>query len=336
MSHRYYCTYFDSRYLTRGLALYSSLARNGHDFTLFVLALDEITWSTLSSLKLPNVEPIRLTDVEAADVDFASTKRTRSTTEYYWTSTPVLPLFLLRLFPEIDVLFYLDADLYFFSSPEIMFDDMQDGSVYIIPHRFSRRYEHNAQSAGTYNVGAVGFRNDGAGRACLQWWRDRCLEWCYDKHEEDKYGDQKYLDGWPELFDNVVVSHHPGCNVASWNVDNYRVTTRGAQVYVADVPLVFYHYHRFKHLRWGLYELAGWGYRLRRDHRALIYAPYIHALTAAATELSAYVGPNLLERTTPGPRRLLQALYEGRLYWDGSWPLQRLEMELPRFSGRVG
>ena len=44
---------------------------------------------------------------------------------------------LLANHPEIDVLTYLDADLYFYSSPEPIFSEFQGASVLIHEHRYS-------------------------------------------------------------------------------------------------------------------------------------------------------------------------------------------------------
>ena len=32
------------------------------------------------------------------------------------------------------------------------------------------------------------------GLKALKWWRDRCLEWCYARIEDGKFGDQFYIE----------------------------------------------------------------------------------------------------------------------------------------------
>src|ERR1700676_2151838 len=128
----HYCTYFDQRYLPRALALYASLRRHCVPFRLWVLCLDDKTYSMLGSLALADVIALRLDELEAYDAALLAVKRARSTIEYYYTCTPALTLWLLETRPEMEVLTYLDADLYFFSSPDFLFDEFTDFSTLIV------------------------------------------------------------------------------------------------------------------------------------------------------------------------------------------------------------
>ena len=116
----------------------------------------------------------------------------------------------------IERITYVDADMFFFASPARIFEamDAAKASVLVTAHRFPlwlKRYERH----GKFNVGLLSFQNDGVGRACLDEWRGRCLGWCYDRLEEGKYADQKYLDEWPErLGAALLVLEHREVNLA--------------------------------------------------------------------------------------------------------------------------
>lgn len=297
---KHFCTYFDSRYLTRGLALYESLVRFCSPFRLFVLCMDDVAWDTLRRLNLPSLEPVRVQDLEAADPELAAARATRSTVEYYFTTTPAFPLFLMRKHPDIAFLTYLDADLWFFAGIDPLFDELGDGAVAIIAHRFPKALAYKTQY-GIYNVGCVIFRNDPRGRAVLESWRGQCIEWCYDRLEPERFADQKYLDRWPAAFDGVTVIQHKGANVAPWNVDQYRVHAEGTTVLIDDAPLLFYHFHRLRQRAGGLWELGLQTYkaRARREVVDLIYRPYIAALHRETARIKELLGGNSLPIAIP-------------------------------------
>ena len=284
---RHFCTYFDRRYLPNALALVDSLRRHGGDFRLWALCLDDAAHAALCALAIADVSPIRLADFEHGDEALAAAKRNRSTVEYYFTCTPSLPLFVLRNHPEIDAITYLDADLFFFSDPAPVFDEIGDCAVAIIPHRFPRANER-FECFGIFNVGWLTFRRCEAAFTCLTWWRERCLEWCFDREEPTRFADQKYLDDWPRRFEDVHVVGHKGANVASWNLANYEVTRRDGGVFVDDEPLIFFHFHHLKRRRTWLFEtdFAPHGARLNRILKDEVFAPYCRLLDAKAAAVA--------------------------------------------------
>ena len=82
----------------------------------------------------------------------------------------------------------------------------------------------------------------------LKWWRDRCIEWCFARLENGKFGDQKYLDDWTERFENVCIIENPGAGVAPWNVQQYEIIKNNKYLIKKkktnqEFELIFYHYH---------------------------------------------------------------------------------------------
>jgi hypothetical protein len=278
-----YCTYFDERYLARGLALYSSMRRYCAPFRLWVLCMSDECYRQLTALDLDDVVPLRLEEIENADPELAATKQSRSMLEYYFTCTAALLTWLLTSRIEADTLTYLDADLFFFSRPDFLLEEFATSSVLIIPHRFSSRNQSEARW-GIYNVGWITFRKDEEGLRCLGWWRERCIEWCYDIEEPERFADQKYLDAFPKLFSRVQIDMNPGVNLAPWNLDNYRIS-EGAdgKVLVEGSPVIFFHFHKLRRVTRFLWRTAHheFGAPLDRTVRQLLYGPYLEALDAA-------------------------------------------------------
>lgn len=327
MKLAHYCTYFDHRYLPRGLALYASMRRHCEPFRLWVLCLSEECYEALRRLDLRDVVPLRLAELELRDRPFAASQHDRSRIEYYFSSTPALMVWLLETNPSIDVLTYLDADLYFFASPNFLFHDFEAFSTLIVPHRFSRRNEA-LRNRGLYNVGWVSFRRDPDGLACLQWWREACIEWCRDVVEDDRYCDQKYLDEFPRKFARVQVAEHPGVNLAPWNLDNYRLS-RGADsiVRVDSVAVVFFHFHALRRIAGFLWRTPHplYGTPLDRRVRSWLYAPYLAELAAAERQVRghapkpAWTGPREARAREGRPlarlRKAVAAIMRGGWIW---------------------
>ena len=290
MAKRVYCTYFDHNYLSRGLALYHSLQRHEPGAHLWVLCLSEACYRTLVALDLPNFVPRRLADFEAADPEVAATRRDRSSIEYYFTCSPAWKLYVLNNEPDAEWVTYLDSDLFFFASPEPIYAEMKNAAFGIIPHHFTKRLAY-MRRFGIYNVGWVSVRRCDEGIAALRWWRERCIEWCHDYVEGDRFADQRYLDRLPGMFPNVHVIEHLGANLAPWNFADLRMERRDGLVLVEGrYPLLFFHFQGVK--RVGRYYFNS--HRLFHAPfpnlvRQRIYQPYIVALAAAEQEAGSHL-----------------------------------------------
>ena len=318
-ARRYFCTYLDSRYLSRGLALYRSLLRHVGDFELWILCFDQLAYDGLVALKLPNVRPVSLDEFERDDHELLAVKRTRSDVEYFFTCTPSLPLYVLARNEHIDVLGYLDADLFFFSSPDSVYEELETGSLLITAHDFPSDLKAREQF-GKFNVGLMLFRHDDHALSALSWWRERCLEWCYDRAEDGRFADQKYLDQWPTLFPETRVMRKPAGAVAPWNWMNYEISWDRDQIIVNGERLVTYHFQSVSLHHGRVYNAGLSSYRrMPSNLRRRIYLPYIRELaemealverTLPSEQLRA---PDRARRTTLFSRQLVDALRGGDL-----------------------
>lgn len=250
----------------------TSLRKHCPEATVFVLCLDELASDILNSLQIEGCICIPLSLVESHAVLVA--KSNRNIAEYCWTLSSCFTAWLMDSRPEVDLITYLDADLMFFSSPEPLLDEMKDASIGIMEHRFIPRLQH-LESKGRFCVEWVSFRRDAQGMACLYRWRDQCLEWCYDRLEDGRMGDQKYLDAWPQDYPLTRVLTHLGGGVAPWNYSKYTFTKDSqGQLCVGDVPLIFYHFHQFQLLDDGSYYRISPYYAEEAPAPEIIYVPY--------------------------------------------------------------
>ena len=200
--------------------------------------MDAQTERLLRRLALPALRIVGLPELEAFDPGLAAVKSSRNRVEYCWTATPATCLYLLAHEPAADTVTYVDADLMFFSSPEPLLAELGDGSILLTRHGYVAGQDTRA---GRFCVQFLPFRRDANGLAALRWWHERCLEWCYDRPEDGKFGDQAYLDDWPDRFRGVRVLRHPGA-LAPWDVAAHRLERRGDRIVVDGEPLVFFHF----------------------------------------------------------------------------------------------
>lgn len=337
---RHYCTYFDGRFLPQGLALWSSLKRHDADAVLWVLALDGGADEGLHELADPALRTVALGELERDDPALAAAKANRSKVEYYFTLSPCWPLWLLQHRSEIGAVTYLDADLFFFASPRDWFAEIEaaGASVGITAHRYPAGLQA-LEKWGRYNVGIQYFKRDDCGLAVLADWRRRCLEWCYDRQEPDRFADQKYLDAWPERYGPaVLVVTHPGINAAPWNWSRCRWSVEGGGVRVEGQPLIVFHFAKLRRLTGGVWDSGQMEFAVMpRWLRARVYGPYVDDLETESARITGGAGPRAVRGVRPGFKKWLMHLAFGSLWWraGGIWFALGLAPLLGRASGRV-
>ena len=318
---RNFCTLFDTGYLSRGLALYRSLTAVNEDFRLYVFCFDDAVYDVLSRLNLDRLVPVSLADFESSELLRVKPGRTKG--EYCWTCTSHTIRYALDAFslPEIT---YLDADLFFYAPPSVLLDefDRSGASVLITPHRYTRRYDLSWRS-GIYCVQFITFRADEPGLRVLDWWRERCLEWCYARVENGRFGDQKYLDDWPTRFSGVHVLEHLGGGVAPWNVQQYDIGLNNGRLTGREkrsgraFEVVFFHFHNVRFVANGHIDLGD--YHLPPSVKRLLFQPYVAALEQAAEDIRRIDGAIEPHGIRPPAASALQFLLRLRRRWMNNY-----------------
>ncbi len=215
----HFCTLFDSNYLARGLVTYESLMSvTEGGVQLYIFAFDDKCFDVLTTMKLSNMTVIPLSEFE--DEQLLAIKESRTRGEYCWTCTSSTILYCIEKY-NLPHCTYIDADMYFYQNPQILIDEKPSNcSVIISEHRYTPSYDKSKLS-GKYCVQFMYFDNTEGGLKILNWWRERCLEWCFNRFEDGKFGDQKYLDDWSTRFEGVHILQHLGAGLAPWNVQQY-------------------------------------------------------------------------------------------------------------------
>ncbi len=281
-----FCTLFDSNYLSRGLAMYRSLEKCSSDFHLYIYAFDDKCFEVLSGLSLKKVTIISLKEFE--DDELLEVKKKRTPQEYCWTCTPSTIAYSIKRF-SLNHCTYIDADLLFFGDPTVLVEEMGEKSVMISEHRYTPQYNQTATS-GKYCVQFVTFKNDAPGWHVLNWWKNACMEWCHARFEDNKFGDQKYLDNWMSMFDRIHELEHLGGGVAPWNVQQYTFKRKNKKLTGTEIAtgkkfnLVFYHFHDFTKTVNNIYRIARW-YHFNKDVIRSVYKTYVKALSEAEKEI---------------------------------------------------
>lgn len=262
----FYCTHSDKNYLVKGLTLYKSLLdRTKHPFTLFYLCSDDESYDILQNLvvsqpQYEHIQPVALRHIFTPDELHRARNLPASNygdqySQFCWTLTPVFIHHLLtKVLKRNTHLTYFDADLFFYHSPEIIFEVCANYNVGIHKHRFTGTYDPKTNDVGEFNVGCVYFKNNTEGIKVSTWWKNCLLDPSNAYYKQyGTCGDQKYLDLFIPLFNigdeqNICVFDDDSRigHGAPWNFGQYGFPTWASIKYKGiEQPLLFNHFSHF-------------------------------------------------------------------------------------------
>lgn len=283
-----FCTLFDSNYLDKGLVLFDSMLKHIGNFKLYVFAFDDKCFDILNKEKHDNLIPIKLSNLELTYPCLIDAKKNRNTVEYNWTCSAWTIKYVLEQCGE-NVCTYIDADMKFFSSPAPVFQTMREKncSVIIVPHRFhTDEFERNeGPKTGFYCVEFNTFINDTNGKKALDWWAEQCCKWCHYTVPSINqwYGDQKYLNEFPNMFEGVYICDHYGVGLGPWNDNRMELKPGNTEgVFLIDkqskkeYPLIIYHFAGVRYLNSNLIQVSS-RMTSKKLHR-VVFDSYIYEI----------------------------------------------------------
>jgi hypothetical protein len=223
-----------------GMTLHHSLMMHAQPFHLWIICMDTTVEKQLQQLTLPYVTLIPLQDVETPEL--IEIKAGRSKGEYCWTLTPFTFEAVFTRNSCVQRVTYLDADLFFFDDPRILLQELQlsQKQVLITDHAYAPEYDQSLIS-GRFCVQFITFTRTDTAAHLMHRWQSQCLEWCFNRCEDGKFGDQKYLDSWPTQFSNEVhIVQQVEKTLGPWNINFFAKQQSG------ELHPVFYHFHGFR------------------------------------------------------------------------------------------
>ena len=138
------------------------------------------------------------------------------------------------------------------------------------------------------------FKNNKEAFQTLNWWKKKCIKWCYKRLEDNKFGDQKYLDLWPTKFSGVEVATHLGAGVAPWNIKRFKIKKKKKLLILENgkgQEVIFYHFHDLRiFLNNKLAFLSS--YDLSQEVIDKIYIPYIKKIISIEKKYKQYFNTN--------------------------------------------
>jgi hypothetical protein len=235
-------------YMPRAFSLAKSFLQHNHDYRFFIFIIDndkqidffqsaEIDLITIGKTGIKNFE--QLTD-------------RLSISEISFTLKPILSLYLIEHYPDLEIAFYFDADIMVYHRLDEAERLLKIHDFVLTPHFLhpiedaSLPTELDILRTGLYNMGFAGFRNCDNAKNILTWWKRRVLQFGFENRDLGLSADQMWMSLAPLFFEKVGIIKHPGYNFAYWNVHERTLTKNGNQIMVnTDYPLVFIHFADF-------------------------------------------------------------------------------------------
>ena len=196
-------TVSDFNYLIKGLTLYESIKENTDDFVLHYLCIDSKSFNFLKKYESDN---LKIYDCEILLKEDNNLNFIKITDYKYfcWSLASYFTNWLMK--KNNTPICYIDSDILFHEDINLLYNNFELNDIGIFRHRhFSLDKNYNE---GWFNVGVVYFNNTEKGKYILEWWSDAVQNKKYPKLAT--CGDQKYLDEFPKLTDNIFIDGNIG------------------------------------------------------------------------------------------------------------------------------
>jgi glycosyltransferase involved in cell wall biosynthesis len=238
-------TIVSKNYLSFARTLLSSVKRHHPEWDPYVLLVDEV-----NNEFVPEEEPFEIRFM--SDLNLPDFKKFIFRYNILELNTAVKPWMFSWLFnneKNYDKVIYIDPDIYIYDRLTEVEEALNSGSLMVLTPHLSdflnddkKPSELNILQAGTYNLGFLAVARHADTKRFLEWWQTKLEYECTVDIPNGLFVDQKWMDMAPGFFKDVFILHHPGYNVAYWNLKHRNVTLRDGNYFVNKERLVFFHF----------------------------------------------------------------------------------------------
>lgn len=136
--------------------------------------------------------------------------------EKLFTLGPTFTFDVIAGLPEGRRVLYLNSDIFFLRDPHVLWADQEGWDVKLFPHNYSFINRIRLKKFGEFNAGAIAITKSEESLKVIEKWANECASWCFDRAENGKYADQKYLEDFELWSSKVSKAKSKTMNLASW------------------------------------------------------------------------------------------------------------------------
>jgi len=236
-------TICSKNFLAHARVLYNSVRPHYPNAKFFVVLCDRV-----DGLFDPRKEPFEFIYLEDLSLPNLNDMATRyNITEFNTSVKPFAFSYLMGKYGFQSVA-YLDPDLLFVDKMQELDHMLLVGAEAVLtphilqPAEYDEVHDGKMLLFGIYNLGFLALRNTPSVRNFLSWWGRRLEHDCIIKLDQGIFVDQKWADLLPSFVPGTRVIHHPGYNVAYWNLPQRKIMRKGDKWFANDQSLRFVHF----------------------------------------------------------------------------------------------
>lgn len=242
-------------YLAQARTLGDSLRQTNPDYQYIIGLVDRLSVANLPAELLPNYTMLEVDQIGIPD--FAAMCDRYDITELNTAVKPFFINYFFETYPNATEIIYFDPDIIVFQPLHKLNQDLKQYSLVLTPHTCSptpdweRPNEQHHLNTGIFNLGFIGLRNDATARQFVTWWMQRLVYECRIDLCNGLFVDQHWVNFAPVYYDNVLTEHHPGYNVAYWNLHERWLSQDDAGEWRVNgaAYLQFFHYSGYNPYR---------------------------------------------------------------------------------------